>query len=353
MANRKTILVAPLNWGLGHATRCIPLIQGLLEQSFNVIIASDGAALAILQKEFPILPFVELPSYSISYPKNGAYFRWKLLLKLPAIKKTMQAEKKLIQTMVSDGLIDGIISDNRFGIRNDKIPSVFITHQLNVLSGITSVFSTRMHRSIIKQFDECWVPDVENQENLSGNLGHLKKIVPNVKYLGILSRMEPENVSKKYDILAILSGPEPQRTLFEEKILESLSGTDYTTLLVRGVVGKTQVQSKLGNISIVNFMQSKDLESAINESAIVIARSGYTTLMDLSVMGKKVFFIPTPGQYEQLYLAQRMQKLGMAPFCEQQDFSVEKLKEISKFKGLSNIKSSPDYKSLFSLFERE
>lgn len=351
MANRKTILVAPLNWGLGHATRCIPIIQALLDQSFNVLLASDGVALALLRKEYPKLPFVELPSYSIKYPINGAYFKWKLLLKLPAIKKTMQAEKKLIQAMVSDGLINGIISDNRFGIRNDKIPSVFITHQLNVLSGITSVFSTRMHRSIIKQFDECWVPDVENQENLSGNLGHVHKRMPSVKYLGILSRMEPENVSKKYDILAILSGPEPQRTIFEEKILETLSGTDYTTLLVRGVVGKTQDQSKLANISIVNFMQSKDLERAINESALVITRSGYTTLMDLSVMGKKAFFIPTPGQYEQLYLAQRMQKLGMVPYCEQHDFNAEKLKEIPNYKGLPNIKSSPDYKSLFSLFE--
>ena len=353
MANDKTILVAPLNWGLGHATRCIPLIEALLEQSFNVLLASDGAALALLRKEYPKLRFVELPSYSINYPKNGSYFRWNLLLKLPAIKKTMVAEKKLIQSMVSDGLIDGIISDNRFGIRNNKIPSVFITHQLNVLSGITTPISTRMHWSIIKKFDECWVPDVENQENLSGDLGHLAKRVSSLKYIGILGRMKPENVSKKYDILAILSGPEPQRSLFEEKLLETLSGTDYTTLLVRGVVGKTQNQSQLANISIVNFMQSTDLERVINESAIVIARSGYTTLMDLSVMGKKAFFIPTPGQYEQLYLAKRMQKEGKAPYSEQKDFSAEKLKKISNYIGLSNLKSFTDYKSLFSLFKRK
>ena len=144
MANNKTILVAPLNWGLGHATRCIPIIRALLQQSFKVVIASDGTALELLRKEFPSLPFVELPSYDISYPKNGKYFKWNLLLKTPHIWKTMRSEEKLIAKLVSKEKITGIMSDNRFGVHHQSIPSVYITHQLNILSGGTTALTSKI-----------------------------------------------------------------------------------------------------------------------------------------------------------------------------------------------------------------
>ena len=182
MKNQKTILVAPLNWGLGHATRCIPIVRALIDHNFNVILASDGAALLFLRKEFPQLHYIELPSYNITYPEKGHYFKLNLFLKLPQIQKTISSEKKMIKELMTEDKIDGIISDNRLGVFNKKVPTVFITHQLSVLSGSTTFFSSKLHQKIIKKFDACWVPDVDGPINLSGKLGHPKNINFEVLY---------------------------------------------------------------------------------------------------------------------------------------------------------------------------
>jgi UDP-N-acetylglucosamine transferase subunit ALG13 len=353
MALQKTILVAPLHWGLGHATRCIPVIRALLSHNFNVILASDGAALILLQKEFPTLESIVLPSYNITYPRNEKLFKWALLLKLPQIQKTIASEKKAINKLVSENRIDGIISDNRLGVRSKKVPSAFITHQLNVLSGSTTFFSSKMHQKSIGKFDECWVPDTQQSPNLSGNLGHLKHTNLNIQYVGPLSRMQKKNVPKRYDVLALLSGPEPQRTLLEEKLITEFKGKDLNVLLVQGILAEAQKSSQLENITRVNFMDSAQLETAINESDVIVSRSGYTTIMDLAAMEKKAFFIPTPGQYEQKYLAKRLKSLGLVPYCRQNDFTATRLSEIKSYKGLKDSGELPNFTGLFRLFERE
>ncbi|WP_114491434.1 glycosyltransferase [Candidatus Ulvibacter alkanivorans] len=351
MGAKKTILVAPLCWGLGHATRCIPIIDALLAHGFNVIIGSDGDALLLLRKEFPQLPYVSLPAYNIRYPKKGVYFKWKLLWKLPALQKTMRSEKKIIQKMVAQGTIDGIISDNRLGVRNKKIPSVFITHQLNVLTGHTSFFSSKLHRRIIRKFDACWVPDVENIINLSGKLGHIKHADFPVTYIGPLSRMKKQLLPKQYDILVLLSGPEPQRSMLELQLTELFSKAANSVLLVQGNVQSQQEIRQLNNLKIVNYMLSEELEQAINASDLVVSRSGYTTIMDLAVLEKKAFFIPTPGQYEQNYLAKRLDDHGLVPMCKQKEFSIDKLESVRDYKGLHDFKSQRDYEALFSFFK--
>src|SRR5690606_34152186 len=143
-------------------TRCIPIIRSLLAEGFDVIIASDGSALHLLQKEFPKLRYFELPPYRIKYPSYGIFFKWKMLLRLPHFYTTMIAEKRVIRKIVAEETISGIISDGRFGARASEIPSVYITHQLNVLSGSTTFLSRKFHQKIIKKFDECWVPDVNH-----------------------------------------------------------------------------------------------------------------------------------------------------------------------------------------------
>ncbi len=355
MPKKKTILVAPLHWGLGHATRCIPIIKALLDHHFEVLLASDGPALLLLQKEFPELESIELPSYNIKYPKKGSNFKWKILLKLPQIKKTMDAEKNIIKQLVKAGKIQGIISDNRFGVRNKAIPSVFVTHQLNVLTGSTTTFTSKMHQKIIQKFDTCWVPDVEDVVmNLSGKLGHLKQERFPIKYIGVLSRMEKKEVPKTTDILVLLSGPEPQRTILEEKLKKSLKKSEKKILMVRGIVETEQKWNNSENIKMVNFMKSDELENAINHSEIVISRSGYTTIMDLTVLEKKAFFIPTPGQYEQEYLAKRLKNLGIVPSCKQEKFNLKKLDKIKVYKGLKTLAHEPvNFSELFALFESE
>ncbi len=325
----------------------------MLDREFNVLLGSDGGALELLKKEFPELPSIALPGYDITYPKKGELFKFKLFLKLPHIKKTMEAERKVVKQLVKEGLIHGIISDNRMGVRSKKVPSVFITHQVNVLSGNTSYFSSKMHQEIIKKYDACWVPDLEGEPNLSGMLGHPKKVDFPLTYIGPLSRMKSSQLDIKYDYLVLLSGPEPQRTLLEVRLMEELSGIDSSVLMVRGVVeGKIETYQK-NNLTIVNYLTSSLLEKAINESHVVISRSGYTTLMDLAALEKKAFFIPTPGQFEQKYLAKELHDKGIVPSCAQEEFSIEQLKKVENFSGLKEFKFETPYDELFTLFKGE
>ena len=97
-------------------------------------------------------------------------------------------------------------------------------------------------------------------------------------------------------------------------------------------------------------MNSTQLETAFNESELVLSRSGYTTVLDLAKLGKKAFFIPTPGQYEQEYLAERLQKENLVPYCKQEDFKIEMLETVTDFKGLANFESTFDLSALFRLF---
>jgi uncharacterized protein (TIGR00661 family) len=153
--------------------------------------------------------------------------------------------------------------------------------------------------------------------------------------------------------MVLLSGPEPQRTILEEKVLHELKDYKGNTIVIQGLVQSSQKVSRKNNLTIYNFMQSTELEKAIQSSDVIISRSGYTTIMDLAKLKKKAFFIPTPGQNEQLYLAKRLEKLNIVPYCKQKDFSVEKLKELNDYKGFNTPENYMNFSDLFSLFERE
>ncbi len=351
--HRKRILVAPINWGLGHATRCIPLIRKLEEKEFEPVIASDGAALLLLKKEFPYLKTFELPSYNITYTTKGSLLKWKLLMDTPSILKNIKKEKQATKRLVEEENLSGIISDSRFGVRYKHLTNVFITHQLNVLSGNTTYLSSKLYQKYIRKFDECWVPDAPGSRNLSGTLGHLRNTGENIKYIGILSRFEKREIlPPKYDVMVLLSGPEPQRTLLEQKLLEAFKDTRQKILFVRGVINEEKnFSSNNSNISIRNYMFGTELEEALNASKLIVSRSGYTTLMDLARLEKKAFFIPTPGQFEQEYLASRMTKLGIAASCSQDEFTPALLEKADKFYGLSDPGFTCSFSGLFSLFE--
>lgn len=347
----KKILVAPLNWGLGHATRCIPIIEALENNGYTPIIASDGVALQMLQKEFPHLQSLELPSYHIEYAKNGAFFKWKMIKNSPKMIDAILQEKKTIRQWIDEYDISGIISDNRLGVYSKKIPSVFITHQLNVLTGNTTWISSKVHQRIIKKFSQCWIPDVETKPNLSGKLGHLENPESNIKYIGPLSRLHKRPVDKKYDLMVILSGPEPQRGMLEEQLTNEMGLFKGKVIFIKGKIEPEQKVEQIDNVTYYNFMNTEQLENTFNESEIVLCRSGYTTIMDLAQLGKKAFFIPTPGQYEQEYLAKKLKKEGLVPFAKQEDFRIENLLEIDLFKGLKNFGTAITWNKLFCLFE--
>ena len=349
----KNILVAPLNWGLGHATRCIPIIRELEKNGFTPVLASDGVALQLLQNEFPHLKSLELPSYEIEYAKNGGDFKWKLIKNSPKMIEAIFAEKKIVKKWISEFDLQGIISDNRLGVYSKKIPSVLMTHQLNVLSGKTTWISSKLHQYFIKKFTECWIPDKKENPNLTGKLGHLKNSSLNLKYLGPLSRLEKIDLPIKYDLMVILSGPEPQRTFLEEKLIKEIQSFDGKILFIKGIIESEQKTDQDENVSYYNFMTSSEIETAFNESKIVLCRSGYTTVMDLAKLQKKAFFIPTPGQFEQEYLARRLKRNGFLPYAKQDDFVIKNLSEVSLYGCLPQLIKEIDWKQLFVLFERE
>jgi len=351
--SEKNILVAPLNWGLGHATRCIPIIKELQKNGFTPILASDGVALSLLKKEFPKLIALELPSYNIEYAENGANFKWKMLKNMPKMMDAILNEKRIVKGWVIEYNLIGIISDNRLGVFNKKIHSVFMTHQLNVLSGNTTWITSKLHQHIIKKFDECWVPDFEDSPNLTGKLGHMKTAPNKIKYIGPLSRFEKKDVPQKYDLLIILSGPEPQRGIIETQLRESIENFEGNVIFITGKVESQQKQVDIGMVTYYNFMTSDQLEQAFNESKLVLSRSGYTTVMDVVKLEKKAFFIPTPGQYEQEYLAKRLKKKGWFPYALQDDFRFENLLESDMYRAIP-FKTNPiHWKHLFCLFERK
>lgn len=349
---KKRILVAPLHWGIGHATRCIPIINALINEGFEPIIASDGQALELLKKEFKGAIFIELPAYNVRYSRSKTGFKWLMLWQLPKIKKAIKKERKVIKKIIHEYAIDGIISDNRMGVYSKSKPSVFITHQLNVLSGKTTKLSTFFHDTYLKEFNECWIPDFENEPNLSGKLGHdFNNKGLKVKYIGALSRLNTLDIKPKDDIMVLLSGPEPQRTLLEEKLLSEFSNYKGHITFVRGKIEAKQTVRKEQPFTIYNFMQTDELQHALNNCNLVISRSGYTTIMDLAKLGKRAFFIPTPGQFEQEYLAKYLDDKGFVASCAQKDFCLKELDRIEDYSGLNIFNNETDFSELFKLFQ--
>jgi uncharacterized protein (TIGR00661 family) len=349
-SDNKTILIAPLNWGLGHATRCIPIIKALQENNFTPIIASDGIALELLRKEFPYLKVLELPSYQIEYAKNGKNFKWKLIKSLPKMIEAIREEKRIVKKWIEKHNINGIISDNRLGVFSKKIPSVFVTHQLNVMTGNTTWITSKLHQHIIKKYNACWVPDINAQLNLTGKLGHLENNKLKVRYLGPLSRMHKMALPIQYDLMIILSGPEPQRGMLEAHLIEEVKRFEGKVVFIKGVIEPEQIKEQIENVTYYNFMKTRQLEQTFNESKKVLCRSGYTTIMDLVKLNKKAFFIPTPGQYEQIYLAEKLQEEGLVPFATQENFKIENLSKTELFKGLPELDTTVNWEELFKVF---
>ena len=312
MPKGKKILVAVLNWGLGHASRCIPLVRELQAQGADVFLASDGRALDLLKQEFPDLPAFELPAYHVRYHSHN--MAWNMATQAHKILRAIYLEKKAVEKLVLAHGIQGIISDNRFGCRSREVPSVFITHQINLLVPFSPLekIARAINRHFINAFDECWVPDVAGEPNLSGKLSHgLGKTAFRLRYIGCPSRMELFETAKKYDAIAVLSGPEPQRTAFENAILGQAKKLPQRFLIVQGRTERKERFFIGENIELVSCLSSRELNQAILASRFYIGRCGYSTVMDLAKLGMPALLVPTPGQTEQEYLAGKLAGEGM------------------------------------------
>jgi UDP:flavonoid glycosyltransferase YjiC (YdhE family) len=322
---QRKILVAPLDWGLGHATRCIPIIQEFLSQGCEVQIATSGDALILLKQEFRNLKFHQLTSYGAEYSRSIP-FMVKILLQLPKFLRAINREHKETAAIIEQEKIDFVISDNRYGCWAARIPSIFIGHQLRPMASFFSPIANYFQQLSIGKFSEVWIPDVEGTESLTGDLS-MTEI--KVKHIGLLSRMNWSRRDFQYEIMAIISGPEPQRTVFEEIVIPQLERSQKRCLVVQGLPGGAN-KTKLGEVEIVNHLTAAEMNKAILEAEIIVSRSGYSTIMDLAVLGKKAIFVPTPGQSEQEYLATRSMKSRAAFAMRQERFNLNEALKIAE-----------------------
>jgi len=344
----KNILICPLDWGLGHATRCVPIIQKLVEAGANVIIGADKRPLAFLKKEFPELQFVEFPGYDIHYSEKGSMVLT-MLLSAPGILQKIRRERKLLQKIIDEHKIDIVISDNRYGLWNKKIKCVFITHQLSIKCPTwlhyMEYILMQINKHYIHKFDECWVPDIKGMSSCSGFLSKKHRRFKNVHFIGLLSRFdEPQyvNLERKpiYDVLFILSGPEPQRTVFEKIILAQLKESDkIKALVVRGMTDSSENSVISENVQMVAHLETAELAKAMAEAKLVICRPGYSSIMDIVTMGVNAYFVPTPGQTEQEYLARYFHKKNTFYFTKQENFNIVKAIQKSTFSKGIKIKN--------------
>ncbi len=343
------ILVSPLDWGLGHATRCIPIIRHLLDSNVEVVIAGDGYGLAILKEEFPQLDYVELKGYHVWYssflPAGAA-----IALQVPKINRAIAREHRELENIIITKNINAVISDNRYGLYTDKVPCVIITHQLNIQSPFAKGSLRAKVMSHVGKFNACWIPDYEDGDTLSAGLSHPLPEGINAKYIGIISRFEsrPDRKEMKYDLLALLSGPEPQRTILEKKVIKQAKEIgNVRMLVVQGKPGGAPVTIN-DKIQSVPHLNKNELLEKIVSSKAILARPGYTTLMDLAVIGgKRAMFIPTPGQTEQEYLGMYLESEDIAVSFPQSKFSLkEAWRKVFATKGFNSALYKPVYKQV-------
>lgn len=345
MEKKLNILICPLNWGLGHASRDISIINELLKFKFNVIVAGSENIILLLKTEFPYLQFVNFDGFNISYPK-GNFFFFHFLKRVPILLLEILKEHKQLKKIIKENKINVVISDNRYGLWNKNVYSIFITHQINikipVKCKLLGYAVNKINQYFINKYDLCWIPDFEKPPFLAGELSHTKNKLNNIAYIGLLSKflnfsLQKVNISKNYDIVAIISGPEPHRTIFENILIEQFQTTNKRCLIINGVPLKTNKTKTIRNIEIVTHLSTSDMYSVINNAQYIVSRAGYTTIMDLIALKRTAILVPTPGQTEQEYLADYYSGKKIFYCIEQSKFNINKAISI-----VENF-SVPDY----------
>ena len=317
------ILLAPLDWGLGHATRCIPIIKELLINKYEVCIAASGDQKMLLKEEFPFLTFVELPGYRVKYDKNRAFTFLKLITSIPKILIRVKEENRWLQRYREKEGVDIVISDNRYGLWHRDLYCILITHQLSIQSRMGGWVDRGIQRwlyRLINRFNACWVPDTPIETGLAGKLSHPAQM-PDIPthYIGLISRMEPLQADETIDLLILLSGPEPQRSILEKTLWEQLRAFKGSFVFVRGL---PRGGSPLNGKNVYDHLPARELNEYLSKARLVVARSGYSTVMDLVRLRKRSILIPTPGQTEQEYLGKYLTSERIALCLAQKGFSL-------------------------------
>ena len=349
----KKVLLVPLNWGLGHASRLIPIISALKKSGAHVVIGGSPAHLSLIRKDFGFVDTVKMPYLNIRLTgKRNQIFS--IVWQIPAFIVYINREHWALKRIIRENNIDVVISDNCYGLWTRHAYSIFITHQLKIKIPRRIKFLEKSVNKIshwfIAKFDECWVPDLLEDGGIAGELSHEKIVMPKVKYLGILSRfinvpseIEHDNEPGKKKLLIIISGPENQRTIFENKIKTELDklGHEVIFTVIRGLPGTVIEALPKG---WKNHLPAKQMAEVIMCSDYIVCHSGYSSIMDLIALGRTAILVPTPGQPEQEYLAEYLTSKGLFHSQEQEGLDLKegiRILEINKERSEDLIRKLP------------
>ncbi|RYD53545.1 MAG: glycosyl transferase family 28 [Sphingobacteriales bacterium] len=327
----KKILLGPLDWGLGHTTRCIPLAQHLQQLGATVFFAGTAAQIAFFRKSVPDIQPLLLEGYGVTYAQTRRGFLPHLLKQLPHIFRCIRREHLWLDQMVQHYGFDGILSDNRYGLWHSRIPSVFITHQPGLQTGLgngTNHLFAQFHQRLMRRFGAVWLVDRSESTGLSGALAHPSVLPEQARYIGLLSQFAaPDSTpSRKAGILILLSGPEPQRTLLSNRLWQQVQGFHQQVIFVEGRADAPERRAA-GSVWWFAQLNAAELMPFMQSAAYVVCRSGYSTLMDAAVLGLSLVLIPTPGQTEQEYLGRELFRNGQALCYRQESFDLQKALE--------------------------
>jgi uncharacterized protein (TIGR00661 family) len=349
MNKTKKILICPLDWGLGHATRCIRIIKELVKAGHQVVIGADNQPLVLLSQEFPELETIRFPAIPVTYSSGNSQI-FKMFTLIPMLLYGIYKEHQLLTKIIRKHNIEVVISDNRFGAWHKSVRSIYITHQVMIKMPtpiqFLEPFFYLLHKWIIQHYDICLIPDFKGNGNLSGDLSHKYPLPKNSMFIGILSRFTPKQREEKkefikYDIVVVLSGPEPQRTNLELILLKKLKGQPYKVLIIYGKPTLKEKKKRIDNIQFVSHLPSPFFKSALLSATYVICRSGYSSIMDLIILEKTALLIPTPGQTEQEYLAKYLESHKIFPYIRQNDFVLDlAIKKMKDFKANTFVSNS-------------
>lgn len=327
--NQMDIIYSLCSWGLGHATRSLPVIRKLIKEGHRLTLISSDRSLQLLQHELgPALTYIDIPDYPMIVSENNRQFLAKSMLFWPLFIKRMEDGLQRLQKIIKHGRYERIISDGRYDMYSKTVPSFFISHQIRIMHPLRIHLIERgsetFNAFFFKRFKEVIVPDFK-ENNLSGDLSHnLQKIDESkLHYVGILSDFSRRDVEKDIDFFVSLSGPEPQRSILEKKLLDQIDQLSGSVVMSLGKTEEKEVPV-YNNIKTYSYLSKDKREELLNKSKLVISRSGYSTIMDLAVIGTKALMIPTPGQIEQEYLAQHLMKNNMCHTISQENLHLSK-----------------------------
>lgn len=351
---KKRLFIAPLDWGLGHASRLVPLISEMKEQGHFILLGTDVKTGAFLKKQFPDIPQIALKGYGIRYASQNK-MHWKLLIQIPRLCFAIAGEYFSLKKIVRDNKIEVVISDSRFGLRHKKTQNFILSHQLHILYPpeiqFLGKFINNVNRYLLNAFDVCLIPDFETHA-FSGILSQNTSI-RSQRFIGPLSRFSKADTSaaiKNEELIFVLSGPEPQRSVLEQIIINQLKKMSFSALLISGQPEKSYSQQIAPNIRKVAHLSDSEFAASLKNAQVVFSRSGYSSIMDYAALNlKQIVLIPTPGQTEQEYLARKFSEANNCFASSQKSFSIQKsIEHVKSFHGFS-AKDYPPSKGISSL----